>query len=323
MVLSGAPAGGPVVVTGAAGFVGRALVARLRAAGRAVREVVRDAGDGGPGAVALGALETAAPDALAGALDGAAAVVHLAARVHTTPLHAALDERAFRAANVEATAAVARAAVSAGVPRFVFASSVKVNGEATRRGRPFGPHDAPAPKDAYGCSKRDAEAMLVDATRNTGTISVVLRIPLVIGPGVRGNVARLVDAVASGRTLPFAAVDNRRSVVGLANLCDALLAALEAVPPPGGVHFVADAAPVSTPSLVRGIARALGRPVPLAYVPVPLLKLAGLVIGRGAEIDRLTGSLEVDTASFTAATGWRPAHALDDEIARLVAARER
>lgn len=319
MALSGAPSGGAIVVTGAAGFVGSALVARLRAAGRAVREVVREAGDDAPGAIALGAIENAAPDALARALEDAAAVVHLAARVHATPLRVAEDERAFRAANVDATAALARAAVSAGVPRFVFASSVKVNGEATLPGRPFGPHDAPAPKDAYGRSKRDAEAMLVDATRNTGTIAVVVRIPLVIGPGARGNVARLVDAVASGRTLPFAAIDNRRSVIGLANLCDALVAALDAVPPPGGVHFVADAVPVSTPSLVRALARGMGRPVPLAYVPVPWLKLAGLLAGRRAEVDRLTGSLEVDTASFTSATGWRPVHTLDDEIARLVA----
>jgi nucleoside-diphosphate-sugar epimerase len=311
-----------VAVTGAAGFVGRALVARLRAAGRTVREIVRDADDEIPDAIAVGALEAATPAALAQALEGVSAVVHLAARVHVTPLRAAEDERAFRAANVDATAALARAAVTAGVTRFVFASSVKVNGEATPPGRPFGPHDAPAPQDAYGRSKRDAEAMVFDATRGTPTIAVVLRIPLVIGPGAAGNVARLVDAVASGRTLPFAAIDNRRSVIGLANLCDALVAALDAVPPPGGVHFVADAAPVSTPSLVRSIAAALGRPVPLAYVPVPLLKLAGFFAGRRAEVDRLAGSLEVDTASFRAATGWRPAHTLDDELRRLVAARE-
>ena len=310
---------GDVAVTGAAGFVGRALCERLRAAGRDVRPIVRS--EGLDGAIALGALETAAPEAIEEALAGAAAVVHLAARVHA--LDGPDDDAAFRGPNVDATARVARAAVAARVGRFVLASSVKVNGEATAAGRPFHPKDMPAPRDAYGRSKRDAEAMVVDACRGTATIPLVLRLPLVIGPGARGNVARLVDAVRGGRTLPFAAVDNRRSVVGLANLCDAIVAALDAEPPPTGVHFVADPAPVSTPSLVRAVARALGRPVPLAYVPVPLLRLAGRLAGRGVEIARLTGSLEVDTASFVAATRWRPAHALDDEVARLVAAAKR
>lgn len=310
---------GTVAVTGAAGFVGRALCDRLRAAGRAVRPIVRS--EGLDGAIALGALETAAPSALEEALDGCAAVVHLAARVHA--LEARDGDAAFRGPNVEATARLAHAAVAAGVGRFVLASSVKVNGEATVPGRPFHPGDMPAPRDAYGRSKRDAEAMLADACRGTRTIPVVLRLPLVIGPGARGNVARLVDAVRAGRTLPFGAIDNRRSVVGLSNLCDAIVAALDAEPPPTGVHFVADPEPVSTPSLVRTIARALGRPVPLAYVPVPLLRLAGMLVGRSAEIARLAGSLEVDTASFRAATRWRPAHALDDEVDRLVAAVER
>jgi UDP-glucose 4-epimerase len=307
---------GPIAVTGAAGFVGAALCERLRGAGRDVRPIVRN--EGVAGTVALGALETADPDAIARALEGAGAVVHLAARVHA--LDRADDDAAFRAPNVEATARVVRAAVAAGVPRFVLASSVKVNGESTPPGRPFHPADAPAPRDAYGRSKRDAEAMVADACRGTPTMPVVLRIPLVIGPGARGNVARLVVAVAEGRTLPFAAIDNRRSVVGLANLCDALVALVDADPPPAGVHFVAEAEPVSTPSLVRMIARALGKPVPLAYVPVPLLRLAGALLGRGDEIARLAGSLEVDASTLRAATGWRPARTLEDEVERLVQA---
>ena len=310
-----------VAVTGAAGFVGRALVERLRAAGRAVRPMVREDGSGVEGAIALGALERASPEALARALDGAAAIVHLAARAHRMDAGEAGAEAAYRAANVDATTRLARAAVAAKVPRFVLASSVKVNGESTSPGRPFRPDDAPAPLDAYGRSKRDAELALADACRGSSTTAIVLRLPLVIGPGVRGNVARLVDAIAAGRTLPFGAIDNRRSILGLSNLCDAIVAALDARPAPAGVHFVADADAVSTPALVRAIASALGCPVPLAFVPVALLKLGARLAGKGAEIGRLVGSLEVDASSFTAATGWRPGHTLVEELARLARSR--
>ncbi len=312
---------GAVVVTGAAGFIGRALVDHLRAAGREVRPVVREDRGGIEGAIAPGPLEQASTDALARVLDGAAAVVHLTARAHATGDRGADAEAAYRAANVDATSRLARAAVAAKVPRFVLASSVKVNGEATLPGRPFRPDDPPAPLDAYGRSKRDAELALAGACRGSSTAAIVLRLPLVVGPGARGNVARLVDAIAAGRTLPFGAIDNRRSVLGLANLCDAIVAALDAQPAPSGVHFVADAGTVSTPALVRAIAAALGRPVPLAFVPVALLKLGARLAGKSAEIGRLAGSLEVDASSFATATGWRPEHPLAEELARLARSR--
>lgn len=312
---------GAVVVTGAAGFIGRALVDHLRAAGREVRPVVREDRGGIEGAIAPGPLEQASTDALARVLDGAAAVVHLTARAHATGDRGGDAEAAYRAANVDATSRLARAAVAAKVPRFVLASSVKVNGEATLPGRPFRPDDPPAPLDAYGRSKRDAELALAGACRGSSTAAIVLRLPLVVGPGARGNVARLVDAIAAGRTLPFGAIDNRRSVLGLANLCDAIVAALDAQPAPSGVHFVADAGTVSTPALVRAIAAALGRPVPLAFVPVALLKLGARLAGKSAEIGRLAGSLEVDASSFATATGWRPEHPLAEELARLARSR--
>ncbi len=312
---------GLVVVTGAAGFVGRAVVDRLRAAGREVRPIVREDRGGVEGAIALGPLEQASPEALARVLDGAEAVVHLAARAHVLGDRGPGAEAAYRAANVDATARLALAAVASKVPRFVLASSVKVNGDATLPGRPFRPGDPPAPTDVYGRSKRDAEVALADACRGSSTAAIVLRLPLVIGPGARGNVARLVDAIEAGRTLPVGAIDNRRSVLGLANLGDAIVAALDAQPAPAGVHFVADADAVSTPALVRAIAGALGRPVPLAFVPVALLKLGARLAGRGAEFGRLAGSLEVDASSFTAATGWKPGHTLGEELDRLARSR--
>lgn len=312
-----------VVVTGAAGFIGRALVGRLRADGREVRAVVRESRGAPEDSIALGALEEASPAALAVAFAGANAVVHLAGRAHRMDERGRDLERLHRANTVEATARIAQAAVKAGVRRFVLASSVKVNGEATLPGRPFRPDDPPAPADGYGRGKRDAETALAGAAERSSMAVIVLRLPLVIGPGARGNVERLVEAVAARRVLPFGAIDNRRSVIGLANLCDAFVAALEADPPPEGVHFVADAGPVSTPALVRSIARALGVPTPLAFVPVPLLRLAGRLTGRGDSVDRVCGSLEVDDASFRAATGWRPVRTLDEELARVAAARGR
>lgn len=323
MVLAPRTPSRAVVVTGAAGFIGRALVERLRADRRVVRPVVRDSRGAPEGAVALGALEEASPAALAGVFAGADAVVHLASRAHRMDERGPDLERLHREMTVEATARIARAAVDAGVRRFVLASSVKVNGESTPAGRPFGPGDPPAPADAYARGKRDAEAALADAAERSSMAVVVLRLPLVVGPGARGNLARLVDAIAKRRTLPFGAIDNRRSVIGLANLCDAFAAALDATPPPAGVHFVAEDVPVSTPGLVRSIASALGVPVPLAYVPVPLLRLAGRLAGRGASVDRVAGSLEVDDASFRAATGWRPARTLDVEIARFASTHRR
>jgi len=323
MVLAAPVRSRTVVVTGAAGFVGRSLVERLRADRREVRAIVRESRGAPEGAIALGALEEAPPAALAGAFAGADAVVHLAARAHRMDERPRDLERLYRATTVESASRIARAAVDAGVRRFVLASSVKVNGEASPAGRPFRPDDPPAPADAYARAKRDAEVALAGAAERSSMAVIVLRLPLVVGPGARGNVARLVEAIAARRTLPFGAIRNRRSVVGLSNLCDAFVAALDAEPPPAGVHFVADDGAVSTPDLVRAIARALGVPVPLAYVPVPLLALAGRLAGRRAAVDRVTGTLEVDDASFRAATGWRPAHALDEELARIAAARRR
>ena len=309
-----------VAVTGAAGFVGRALCAKLRDAGWTVRPLVREARGAVDGETAIGAIESASPETLARAVAGATAVVHLAGRAHVTKETARDPEAAYRAANVEATERLARAAVAEGVARFVYASSVKAAAESSPAGRPLHPGDEPAPQDAYGVSKLAAERALAVACSGTRTAPIVLRLPLVVGPGARGNVARLADAIAAGRTLPFGAIDNRRSVIGLANLCEAIVAALDAPKPPAGVHYVGDAEPVSTPAFVRALAAALGRPAPLAIVPVPLLRLAGALIGRRGATDRVTGTLEVDAASFREATGWTPRHTLADECAAIAAA---
>jgi len=316
-----------VAVTGANGFVGRAFCSRAAANARQVRRFVRvpvaSAGATAPERSAVQeatatdlavapddtiALDlVAAPDAsIAHALDGVATLVHLAGRAHVMHETVVDPEAAYRDANERATERLARAAVAAGVKRFIFASTVKVNGEMSERGRRFAPGDAPRPHDAYARSKLAAERVLFDAARGTPMRVVALRLPLVYGPGARGNFRRLVDAVRARHWLPLGAIDNRRSVIGIDNLLDALDAAIDAREMLEGVHFVADADSVSTPGLVRAIADALHTDARLVAVPVPLLRLAGALSGRSDVVMRLTSSLEVDPASFAAETAWRP-----------------
>jgi UDP-glucose 4-epimerase len=287
-----------VLVTGAAGFVGRAVCAAFAGDGREFEGWSRQP----CGSLrAMGDLAAASDDALLRAVEGAAAVVHLAGRAH-----ARLSPEALRRDNVEAIARVAGAARRAGVPRFVHVSSVKVNGESTLPGRPFRPDDPPAPADAYASSKLDAERALADALGNGPTALCILRLPLVYGPGAPGNFAALVAAVRADRALPLGAIGNRRHFASQANVAGAVSAVIDAEDAVTGVHFVADANSVSTPELVRAIAAAMGVRARLVPVPVALLRSAGRLAGRGETVARLTHSLEVDTASLAAATSWRP-----------------
>jgi nucleoside-diphosphate-sugar epimerase len=294
-----------IAVTGAAGFIGAAFCRRAAARGRSLRRLVRADADGGNDVIALD-LAHASDDAIARALEGVSDVVHLAGRAHVIDEADRAAEAAYRRANVDVTERVARAAVVAGVDRFVFASSVKVNGEATAPGRPLRPADATDPRDAYARSKLAAEQALARIAAGTSLSTLTLRLPLVYGVGARGNFRRLADAVAARRWLPLGAIANRRSLLGIDNLLDALDAALDARVAATGTHFVADAQSVSTPELVRAIARALGVAPRLLAVPVPVLRVAGALTGRADAVARLTASLEVDTSSFAEASGWRP-----------------
>ncbi len=311
-----------ILVTGAGGFIGHSLVAHLAAAGRAFRAVYHHRIPHGQpphldNVVAdLSSMEDATADAL---LADVTAVVHLAGRAHVLAETAPDPDAAFRLANVVATERLARAAVRAGVSRFVLASSVKVNGEATDAGHPFTPRDPPAPFDAYARSKLGAESALLAACAGTSVAPIVLRLPLVYGPGVGGNFAVMLDAIARGRSLPVASVRNRRSLLGVGNLIDAIDAVLGAPVAPAGVHFVADATSVSVPDLARAVSAALGVPLEMRRVPVPLLRLGAALLGRGARVRRLVDSLEVDTTSLREATGWRPRQSLEEGLAATAA----
>jgi nucleoside-diphosphate-sugar epimerase len=303
-----------VVVTGAGGFVGSRLARALLAGGHEVVAVVRrrEAAPAGTVAAVVPGLEE---DALRAAMGQAGAVVHLAARVHVMREHAADRSAEFRAVNVEGAAAAYRAASGAGVRRFVLASTVKVHGEG--RDAPYTERDAPEPADAYARSKREAEQRLA-ALRAAGGPSelVVVRPPLVYGPGVGANFRRLIRLAAlSGRwPLPLGGLHNRRSLVSVQNLADALAFAATREGLDGRTFLVADGEDLSTSALLERLARALGVRARLLPCPRGLLRALATLAGRGAEADRLLGSLTVDASALRAA-GWSPPQTVDAALA--------
>lgn len=308
---------GLVVVTGAGGFIGRALVAHFTRTGRPFRAIVRRHSGPSPGMpppIVVADLATMSEGEAESLVRDAAAIVHLAGRAYVLDDTAPDPASAYASPNVTATVRVARAAVREGLGRFVLASTVKVNGEVSQPSRPFVPSDVPDPRDDYARSKLDAERELFTLCAGTPMVPIVLRLPLVYGPGVKGNFAALLDAIARRRPLPLGAIRNRRSLLYVGNLVEAIDAVLDAREAPAGVHFVADRESVSVPALVTAAAAALGTPVRLPRIPVRLLEFAGEVSGRRALIERLVGTLEVDWTSLRAATGWQPRHSLADGL---------
>lgn len=306
-----------VLLTGPTGFVGRVVCQQLAAAGLRVRAFTRQGVDI-PGASEVRPVgDLTVPVDWSAHLTGINTVVHLAARVHVMRENAADPLAAFRAMNVDATVRLAEASAAAGVRRFVFLSSIKVNGERTTS-RPFTPADLPAPLDAYGQSKLEAEEGLRRLADRGAFDLVILRSPLVYGPGVRGNVRRLLRLVDSGLPLPFGSVRNRRSLIGLDNLVKAIVHSARPDARPG-TYLVSDGAPVSTPELLRAIARGLGRPSRLLPVPAGFLRLAGFLIGQDAEMGRLLDSLEIDNSAARSGLGWAPSLSFESGINQLTA----
>jgi len=295
-----------ILVTGAAGFIGRTLCPALARAGHSVLAVTRDGALPGIESRPLGEIGPATD--WSAALHGVEIVVHLANRAHRAA--APVMEREPAAA-----AALAAAAARAGVRRLVQMSSVKVMGEATAPGRPFRPQDAPCPADAYGRVKLASERALQAAAAATGLELVVLRPPLVYGPGVGGNFAALLRLVASGVPLPLAGIDNRRSLVHIGNLCDLVGRAVAEPAAAERILLVRDGEDLSTADLVRVLAAGLGRPARLVAAPHALLALLRRLPRLGPAAARLTLSLQVDDGATRAALGWRPAIAARDGLA--------
>lgn len=309
-----------ILVTGGAGFVGGALLKALTASGGySLRTSVRRGGrDVSLAGVDVFVADLAPDTDWAEALGGVDAVVHTAARVHVMNDHAADPLAEFRRTNVEGTLALARQAVAAGVRRFIYISSVKVNGEDTLAGRPFTAESVPAPRDAYGISKMEAEQGLRKIAAGTGMEVVIIRPPLVYGPGVRANFKALMRAVARGVPLPLGSVHNLRSLVALDNLVDFMVTCIRHPQAANQTFLVSDGEDVSTSELVRRMARAMGRPARLVPAPMWLLLAGAGALGKRDVVQRLCGSLQVDLSKARQILGWIPPQSLDEGLRKAV-----
>ena len=306
-----------ILVTGATGFVGWALVQRLLAENESqcVAVAVRRHVQRWPERVlprVTGDLEPASDWSVA--LGGISAVVHCAARVHVMVDTAANSLAEFRRVNVLGTLNLARQAASAGVRRFVFVSSIKVNGESTQLGSPFTTDDTPTPLDAYGVSKMEAEQGLLEIARQTGMEVVIIRPPLVYGPGVKANFAAMMRSLKRGVYLPLGAIHNQRSLVALDNLVDLIVTCLSHPTLANQTFLVSDGEDVSTTQLLRRMGQALGCPARLVPVPASVLKLAAALVGKRDVAQRLCWSLQVDIEKTRKLLGWTPPLTLDQGL---------
>lgn len=298
-----------ILVTGATGFVGQVLCADLAARGISYRPASRLARQGFE---TIGTIDAGTD--WSAALAGVNTVVHLAARVHVMDEKATDPLAAFRAANVEATLNLARQAAAAGARRFVFVSSIKVNGETTVAGRPFAAADQPAPLDPYGISKWEAEQALFALGRQTGMEIVAIRPPLVYGPGVKANFASLMGLVQRGIPLPFGRVANKRSLVFVGNLTDFILLCTHHPAAANRTFLVSDGVDLSIGQLVAALSRGMHRKARLLPVPPRLMEIAAQLLGKTPAAQRLLGSLQLDIAETRRATGWTPPFSADQGL---------
>jgi nucleoside-diphosphate-sugar epimerase len=302
-----------VLVTGANGFVGRHLIPVLSRAGWTVRHAVRSSEPSINDQVPVGSIGPSTD--WSEALAGVQAVVHLAARVHQINEESAMD--VYRTINAEGTLHLARSAAKAGVKRFIFVSTMMVNGSCTDERAPFRETDELAPRGVYGVSKAEAELGLAQLSADVPTSITVIRPPLVYGPGAVGNFQLLVKAIRSGTPLPLGAVHNRRAFVSVQNLASFIANRLALNEKPFDVFLVADKEQVSTPEFIGRLAQAMGRKARLFPAPRKALELLLRASGRPRIRDSLVGSLEVDLSKLIA-TGWQQELALDEGLSIAV-----
>ncbi|WP_263770080.1 UDP-glucose 4-epimerase family protein [Propionivibrio soli] len=306
-----------ILVTGAAGFVGKAVCASLSSS-RQVRACVRRGGATDiPDGVDVSQKLLLPDEEWRDALVGVKTVIHCAARVHVMKDKSTDPLMEFRRVNVEGTLRLANQAASLGVDRFVFVSSIKVNGEETQAGQSFSAEHSPAPVDPYGLSKMEAEQGLRAIASKSGMEIVIVRPPLVYGPGVKANFRSIMRWLSRGWPLPLGAItDNRRSFVGMANLVDLLVTCIDHPAAANRTFLVSDGEDLSTAALLQRIGMALGMPAKLIPFPPGLLKWGGAFLGRPGVASRLCGSLQVDISFTKKVLGWSPPVSVDQELHR-------
>lgn len=297
-----------VFLTGATGFVGSAVAKRLLADGGCslVCAVRSDAAPVPSVAQSVVCRDFTVLDGWQAALSGVDVVIHSAARVHVMNDTEADPLAAFRLVNVEGTLNLARQAAAAGVKRFVFISSIKVNGEGTQPGKAYRADDAASPQDPYGVSKHEAEQQLLQLAAEGGIEVVIIRPVLVYGPGVKANFLAMMRWLERGVVLPFGAIGNQRSLVALDNLVDLIVTCASHPAAANQIFLVSDGEDLSTTELLRRMAAALGKPARLLPVPAWMLSLAATCLGRKALSQRLCGSLAVNIDKTRALLGWTP-----------------
>ncbi|HEX4375529.1 MAG TPA: SDR family oxidoreductase [Steroidobacteraceae bacterium] len=312
-----------ILVTGANGFIGSGLLRSLPASDWHVRGALRSL-NALPARVQfepvmVGEIEAATVwDA---ALRGVDSVVHLAARAHVMRESANEPLKEYRRVNVAGTLRLAQQAASAGVRRFIYMSSIKVNGEGSLAvGQPYHVDQAPAPVDPYGVSKHEAELLLRELAQETGMEIVVIRPVLVYGPGVKGNFLSMMRWLRKGIPLPFGAIDNRRSLVGVNNLVDLVRTCLDHPAAANQTFLVSDGEDLSTTELLRRLGEKIGTGARLLSVPSGMLVAAATLCGRRNVAQRLCGSLQVDISKTRGLLAWSPPHSVDHELERAAAA---
>ena len=312
-----------ILVTGANGFIGQRLCKTLLNAGYFVRGAVRHFPEGLHSLKSSNNAEFVFIDDISQktnwnvALKGIDCIIHLAARVHITRETSGDPFTVFRKINTEGTSLLARMAAEGGVKRFVFLSTVKVNGESTE-GHPFTERDVPNPQDDYSISKFEAEQALHNISDATGLEVVIPRPPLVYGPGVKANFLRLLDMANKNIPLPLSLVNNKRSMIYIGNLVDAIIKCIEHPDAANQTFLVSDGHDISTQELIRIIAKAMGKKARLFPCPVSLLKVIGKAAGKSAEVERLVNSLQIDSTKIRRTLNWTPPFTIEEGTAEAV-----
>jgi nucleoside-diphosphate-sugar epimerase len=311
-----------ILITGANGFVGKLLISDLLKRQCNVVGALRSQGDVHTDVktVAIGDINAATDWSVA--LDAINTIVHLAARVHVMNDAASDPLAEFRRVNVDGTLNLGRQAVKAGVKRFIFVSSIKVNGELTQVNKPFTASDIPCPQDAYGISKYEAEQGLLKLASETGLEVVIIRPPLIYGGGVKANFASMMKAVKSGFPLPLGNINNKRSFVYIGNLISLILKCIDHPAAINQVFLVSDGHDLSTTGLLKVCAQSLGAKLRLLPVPQRFLEVAAKILSKENLAQRLCGNLQVDITKTRQLLDWEPQFTVDEGLKEVALALE-